>query len=88
MKLLLTIIAVTLPVLGLLHYIYSHDKIKPEPTIIYLRANAFESIGNYKANMIAGSGTKADILTILQSEDFINEIGYTFGKHRDNLKDL
>ena len=31
MKLLLTIIAVALPVLGLLHYIYSHDKIKPEP---------------------------------------------------------
>lgn len=31
MKLLLTIIALALPVLGLLHYIYSHDKIKPEP---------------------------------------------------------
>lgn len=31
MKLLLTIIAIALPVLGLLHYIYSHDKIKPEP---------------------------------------------------------
>ena len=31
MRLLLTIIAVALPVLGLLHYIYTHDKIKPEP---------------------------------------------------------
>lgn len=31
MKLLLTIIAVALPILGLLHYIYSHDKFKPEP---------------------------------------------------------
>lgn len=36
MKLLLTIIAVALPVLGLLHYIYSHDKIKPEPIRILL----------------------------------------------------
>ena len=34
MKLFLTIIAVALPVLGLLHYIYSHDKIKPEPIVI------------------------------------------------------
>lgn len=31
MKILLTIIAVALPVWGLLHYIYSHDKFKPEP---------------------------------------------------------
>lgn len=34
MKLLLTTIAVALPVLGLLHYIYSHDKIKPGPVRI------------------------------------------------------
>ena len=31
---LLTIIAVALPVLGLLHYIYTNDKWKPEPRIV------------------------------------------------------
>ena len=62
--------------------------VQPDPTMRYLRANAYESTGNYKAGMIVGSGTKTDILTILQSEDFANDIGYTFGQLKDNLRDL
>lgn len=37
MKLLLTIITVVLPIIGLLHYIYYHDKIEPGPVrMLYL----------------------------------------------------
>lgn len=41
MKLLLTIIAVALPVLGLLYYIYSHDKIKPLGILFCIRCGLY-----------------------------------------------
>lgn len=62
--------------------------IQPDPMIRYMRANAYDPSGQYRSGMIVGSGTKSDILVQLRSEDFANEIGYTFGELRNHLKDL
>lgn len=78
MKLLLTKIVVALPVLGLLYFIYFHNKVKFAQIMAYLMANAFESYGDYKDCMIAGFGRKTDGLAISQSEDSINGIGSFF----------
>lgn len=62
--------------------------VEPDPKVRYLRANAYEPSGQYKSGMIVGSGSKADIIEKLRSEEFANEIGYTFGELRDHLRDI
>ena len=62
--------------------------VEPDPEMRYLRANAYEPSGQYKSGMIIGSGSKADIIEKLCSEEFANEIGYTFGELRDHLRDI
>ena len=77
MKLLLTIIAVALPVLGLLHYIYSHDKIKPEPVrmlfLTFLAGNVWldqKQIvdGDYEKRIVNGIENSAYFMPIVTKE--------------------
>ena len=64
------------------------NDVEPDPAKRFLRANAYEPSAQYKAGMVITSGTKAEILDWLRTEDIGEAVGYFWGDLKDSLKDL
>ena len=64
------------------------NDVEPDAAKRFLRANAYEPSAQYKAGMVIASGTKAEILDWLRTEDIGEAVGYIFGDLKDSLRDL
>ena len=71
-----------------LHVFKMQSDIVPDPTKRYVQACAYIPSAAYKATLMAGSGTKAEILTLMKEQSYANKLNYTFGELLDMLKDF
>lgn len=62
--------------------------IVPDPTKRYISASAFDPTGTWDSNMVVGSGTKEEILTMMRDEGFVEKLIDTFVDLADNLMDM
>ncbi len=53
----------------------------------YLEAAAYMPAGDYKADMVVGSGNKQEILDMLKSKDFAENLNYAYAELLDVIKD-
>lgn len=67
--------------------IYKMPKhIEPDEKMRYLEAAAYMPAGDYKADAIVGSGNKAEIIKLLNSEEFAKNLNYTYSELLDTVK--
>ena len=71
-----------------LHVFKMPSDIVPDPKKRYVQACAYIPSGEYKATLMAGSGTKAEILALMNDPAFANKLNYTFGELLDMLQDF
>lgn len=71
-----------------LHVFKMRADIVPDPKKRYVQACAYIPSGEYKATLMAGSGTKAEILALMKDQSYANKLNYTFGELLDMLKDF
>ena len=71
-----------------LHVFKMQSDIVPDPTKRYIQACAYIPSAAYKATLIVGSGTKADILELMKEPSFAEKLNYTFGELLDMLQDF
>ena len=71
-----------------LHVFKMRADIVPDPNKRYVQACAYIPSGEYKATLMAGSGTKAEILSLMKEQSYANKLNYTFGELLDMLKDF
>jgi len=71
-----------------LHVFKMRADIVPDPKRRYVQACAYIPSSEYKATLMAGSGTKAEILTLMKEQSYANKLNYTFGELLDMLKDF
>lgn len=71
-----------------LHVYKMRADIVPDPTKRYVQACAYIPSAEYKATLMAGSGTKAEILSLMKEPAFANKLNYTFGELLDMLQDF
>ena len=71
-----------------LHVFKMQSDIVPDPTKRYVQACAYIPSAAYKATLMAGSGTKAEILALMKEQSYANKLNYTFGELLDMLKDF
>ena len=71
-----------------LHVYKMRADIVPDPAKRYVQACAYIPSGEYKATLMAGSGTKAEILALLKEQSYANKLNYTFGELLDMLQDF
>lgn len=71
-----------------LHVFKMQQDIVPDPKKRYVQACAYIPSGEYKATLMAGSGTKAEILALMKEQSYANKLNYTFGKLLDMLHDF
>lgn len=71
-----------------LHVFKMRADIVPDPNKRYVQACAYIPSGEYKATLMAGSGTKAEILELMKEPSYANKLNYTFGELLDMLQDF
>lgn len=71
-----------------LHVFKMQSDIVPDPTKRYVQACAYIPSAAYKATLMAGSGTKAEILALMKEQSYANKLNYTFGELLDMLQDF
>lgn len=71
-----------------LHVFKMRSDIVPDPAKRYVQACAYIPSGEYKATLMAGSGTKAEILSLMKEPAYANKLNYTFGELLDMLQDF
>lgn len=71
-----------------LHVFKMRADIVPDPTKRYVQACAYIPSAAYKATLIVGSGTKAEILELMKEPSYANKLNYTFGELLDMLQDF
>lgn len=59
-----------------------------DPKMRYVQACAYIPSGGYKATLMAGSGTKAEILALMKEPSYADKLDYTFGDLLDMLQDF
>lgn len=68
--------------------IYKMPKdIVPDEKKRYIEAAAYEPAGDYKSDMIVGSGNKKEVLEILKSEDFAKNLNNAYAELLEVMKD-
>lgn len=60
----------------------------PDPKKRYVEACAYIPSGEYKATLMAGAGTKAEILAIIKDQKYIEQLNNTYAKLLDMLEDF
>lgn len=71
-----------------LHVFKMQSDIVADPAMRYVQACAYIPSGEYKATLMAGSGTKAEILALMKEPSFAEKLNYTFGELLDMLQDF
>jgi len=71
-----------------LHVYKMPSDIVPDPAKRYVQACAYIPSAAYKATLMAGSGTKAEILALMKDPAYANKLNYTFGELLDMLQDF
>ena len=71
-----------------LHVFKMQSDIVPDPTKRYVQASAYIPSAAYKATLIVGSGTKAEILELMKEPSFAEKLNCTFGELLDMLQDF
>ncbi len=71
-----------------LHVYKMRADIVPDPAKRYVQACAYIPSGEYKATLMAGSGTKTEILALMKDPAYANKLNYTFGELLDMLQDF
>ena len=71
-----------------LHVFKMRADIVPDPNKRYVQACAYIPSGEYKATLMAGSGTKAEILELMKEPSFAEKLNCTFGELLDMLQDF
>ena len=71
-----------------LHVFKMRSDIVPDPKMRYVQACAYIPSGEYKATLMAGSGTKAEILALMKEQSYADKLNYTFGDLLDMLQDF
>ena len=71
-----------------LHVFKMQSDIVPDPTKRYVQACPYIPSAAYKATLIVGSGTKAEILELMKEPSFAEKLNYTFGELLDMLQDF
>ena len=71
-----------------LHVFKMRADIVPDPNKRYVQACAYIPSGEYKATLMAGSGTKAEILALMREQAYANKLNNTFGQLLDMLEDF
>ena len=71
-----------------LHVFKIQSDIVPDPKKRFVQACAYIPSGAYKATLMAGSGTKAEILAFMKEQSYANKLNYTFGELLDMLQDF
>ena len=63
------------------------SKIVPDPKKRYVQACAYIPSGEYKVTLISCSGTKPEILALMNEQSYADKLNYTFGKLLRMVKD-
>ena len=71
-----------------LHVFKMQSDIVPDPTKRYVQACAYIPSAAYKATLIVGSGTKAEILELMKGPPFADKLSCTFDELTDMLRDV
>lgn len=71
-----------------LHVFKMQSDIVPDPTKRYVQACAYIPSAAYKATLIVGSGTKAEILELMKEPSFADKLSCTFDELTDMLRDV
>jgi predicted Zn-dependent protease len=71
-----------------LHVFKMRADIVPDPAKRYVQACAYIPSAEYKATLMAGSGTKVEILTLMNEPAYAEKLNYTFGELLDMLQDF
>ena len=71
-----------------LHVFKMQSDIVPDPTKRYVQACAYIPSAAYKATLIVGSGTKAEILELMKGPSFADKLSCTFDELTDMLRDV
>lgn len=71
-----------------LHVYKMQEDIEPDPTKRYVQACAYIPSAAYKATLIAGSGTKDEILLLMKNPSYAVKLNSTFGELLDMLQDF
>ena len=71
-----------------LHVFKMRSDVEPDPKKRYVQACGYIPSGEYKATLMAGSGTKAEILSLMKEPAYANKLNYTFGELLDMLQDF
>ena len=62
--------------------------VEPDPAMRYVQACAYIPSAEYKATLMAGSGTKVEILALMKEPSYAEKLNYTFGELLDMLQDF
>lgn len=71
-----------------LHVYKMPSDIVPDPAKRYIQACAYIPSGAYKATLMVGSGTKAEILFLMKAPSYADKLNGTFGELLDMLQDF
>ena len=71
-----------------LHVYKMPSDIVADPAMRYVQACAYIPSAEYKATLMAGSGTKVEILALMKEPSFAEKLNYTFGELLDMLQDF
>ena len=71
-----------------LHVFKMRSDVEPDPKKRYVQACAYIPSAAYKATLMAGSGTKVEILTLMNEPSYAEKLNYTFGELLEMLQDF
>lgn len=71
-----------------LHIFKIDEDIVPDPTKRFVQACAYIPSASYKATLICGSGTKAEIIAMMNAPSFSEELIETFAELLETLRDV
>lgn len=71
-----------------LHIFKMDEDIVPDPTKRFVQASAYIPSASYKATLMCGSGTKAEIIALMKDPAFPEKLNETFGELLEMLEDL
>ena len=71
-----------------LHIFKMDEDIVPDPTKRFVQASAYIPSASYKATLMCGSGTKAEIIAMLSAPSFPEELIETFAELLETLRDI
>ncbi len=71
-----------------LHIFKMDEDIVPDPTKRFVQASAYIPSASYKATLMCGSGTKAEIIAMLSAPSFSEKLIETFAELLETLRDI